>query len=153
RAMLARVLWLQGLVDKAKHTAQAAAEDARTGEHQLSLCYALGYALCPIALSTGDFTLAEQSLGILIEVATKHNYPSWTRLGEYLEGAILIKRGESARGLRLLYPAHDQSRGTGYSVQFSRFLGDLVEGLARAGHVREALTMIHEGIERYDGDG
>jgi hypothetical protein len=87
RAMLARVLWLQGLVDKAKHTAQAAAEDARTGEHQLSLCYALGYALCPIALSTGDFALAEQSLGILIEVATKHNYPSWTRLGGVPRGS------------------------------------------------------------------
>jgi len=153
RAWLARVLWLQGLVDQAKQNAQICADDAQTVEHQLSLCYALGWALCPIALRTGDLALAEQSLATLIDVATKHNYPSLTRLGPCLEGALLIKRGETSRGLRLLYAAHDISHGAQFAVHFSGFLGDLAEGLAGIGCCAEALTMIDRGLDQYDRDG
>jgi hypothetical protein len=59
RAVLARVLWLQGFPDQAMRTAEDIIEDALAANHVTTLCRALALTACPIALWTGDLTAAE----------------------------------------------------------------------------------------------
>jgi hypothetical protein len=63
--MLARVLWLQGFVDQAKHQAQASLEEAQATDYGLTLCWVLHYAVCPVALMTGDLAAAERAVAMV----------------------------------------------------------------------------------------
>ena len=153
RVMLARVLWLQGLVDQAQDQAQISFEEARATEHKPSLCFALGAAVYPIALRTGDFAAAERSLALLIDTATKDQSVFWTKLGPCLEGALRIQRGDFGRGSKSLSTAYEMSRRTGLAVHFSGFLGDLAEGLAFVGRLAEAVSVLDDAFGRYDRDG
>ena len=49
RALLARILWLQGFPDQASSTARLAVDEAEATGHALSLCHALAQAACPVA--------------------------------------------------------------------------------------------------------
>ena len=153
RVMLARVLWLQGSVVQAQDQAQISFEEARATEHKPSLCFALGAAVYPIALRTGDFAAAERSLALLTDIATKDQSVFWTKLAPCLEGALLIKRGDIGRGSKSLSSAYEMSRRTGLAVHFSGFLGDLAEGLASVGRLAEGVGILEEALDRYDRDG
>jgi predicted ATPase/DNA-binding winged helix-turn-helix (wHTH) protein len=63
----ARILWLQGFSDQAMRAAKDSVEDAQTGNHGISLCYALFLAACPIALAVGDLAAAEHYVRILFD--------------------------------------------------------------------------------------
>ncbi len=153
RAMLARVLWLQGYLDQARRHAQASVDDALALGHKPSICYALGFAVCPIALRTGDLHGAEQALAMLIDVATGNDAVFWTRLGPCLEGALLANRGDMVRAAKLLSSAHALSGGTGLAVHFSGFAGDLAEALAAIGRLDEGLSVITGAIAQLEGNG
>jgi predicted ATPase len=96
RTVLARVLSLQGLLDQAIQNAQTSLADAQATDHALSICYALGDAVCPIALMTGELAAAEWSLAMLNDLVTKHSVINYQALGPCLEGELLIRRGEFA---------------------------------------------------------
>jgi tetratricopeptide (TPR) repeat protein len=153
RSTLARVLCLQGFADQAMRNARASVEDGRVSDHIPSLCYAVGAALCPVAIMVGDYATAEQSLKMLANVATKHNLMFWTKLLPCLEGALLVEYGDVAHGSNLLKAALDTSERTGLAVHFSGFFGYLAEGLARSGRAAEALAIVEKSLDRYDLDG
>src|SRR5262249_39474868 len=54
RNTLSRVLWMQGIPDQAVRSAESALEGARATNHALTLCTALAYSACPVALYVGD---------------------------------------------------------------------------------------------------
>ena len=109
RGILTRILWLQGFADQAMRLAQSNAEGARATGHAISLCYALAPAACPVAFWIGDLSVAEHSVAMLLEHSDKHALPVWQAWGRSLNGVLLIKRGEVARGLPVLKRA--RSRG------------------------------------------
>jgi predicted ATPase/DNA-binding winged helix-turn-helix (wHTH) protein len=146
RLMLARVLCLQGLVDQAKHHAQASLEDAQATDQTLTLRYVLGWAVCPISLMTGDLAAAEQSVAMMIDLATRRHLPFWNTVARGLEGTLLIRRGEFAAGSVLLRIALDK-------IGYADLLGVLAEGLAGLGRLGEALATIDQALERLDRTG
>ncbi len=62
--VLARVLLLQGSVNQATERARSSLADAESSSHTLSVCYAHAWGIYPIALTTGDYAAAEQSVAI-----------------------------------------------------------------------------------------
>ena len=106
RSFLARVLWLQGFPDQARHEAEKSAEDAR-GSDALSLCYALALASCPIALWQGDLASAGRYAELLLDHAREHNFPIWIRFGSNFKGVLAIRSGDVDAGLRLLRVGFD----------------------------------------------
>ena len=146
RGTLANILWLQGFADQAVRTARSAIEDARTIDHALSLCNALGHAACPIALYVGDLAAAERFLAMLQDHLAKHALIVWNAIGRCLQGMLLVKRGDVA-GLPLLRNALGELREAGYRLRYSAYLGTLAHGLGVAGQVAEAHMAIEEALE------
>src|SRR5213593_147609 len=77
-------------------------EYARIKDHPASLVYALFQAAVPIALYAGELTTAGQFVKLMIDLAMKHALERWNAWGQCFEGVLLIKRGDSGAGSRLL---------------------------------------------------
>jgi hypothetical protein len=67
RAILARTLWLRGCPDDAKPVAEQCLAEAMQREHAQSICWAIAFNVCPIAIWRGDIEEAHAFAGILLE--------------------------------------------------------------------------------------
>jgi hypothetical protein len=146
RALLARILWLQGFPDQAMRTAESSIQDARAANHVTSLCYAFAHAACPVALWTGDLTAAESYIGTLLDHSIRHLLGVHHVLGLCHQRVLAVKRGDLS-GLRLLRAGFDDL-GEANAVFRFPFLGEMAEGLGRAGQIADGLAAIDEAIER-----
>jgi len=146
RAMLARVHCLQGRIDQATLNAQLSLDEALAADHKLGICYALGEAVCPIMIMTGEFESAEKSIAMLIDIVTQHSVTLWKSLGPCMEAELLIKRGEFAAGAALLQRTLQTFAGTGYKMRNPHFRCVLAEGLGGAGRFTEALAILDEAL-------
>lgn len=73
--ILARILWLQGLPEKAWRTARQALDIAIQIDHGTSICYTLALSGCLIAHYNGDTRTARELLRLLLEQTQKHSVP------------------------------------------------------------------------------
>jgi predicted ATPase len=79
RAIYARILWLRGRPDDAKAEAeQSIAEALRVGQDQ-SICWAIVFNICPVAIWRGDLDLAETLVSLLLERSERafEHYHDW----------------------------------------------------------------------------
>src|SRR3984893_13358373 len=82
--------------------AETSIADAQAANHTNSLCYALSQAACPIALLVGDLATAGHYVRMLLDHSTRRARALWQAWGRSYQGVLVIKRGDSATGLRLL---------------------------------------------------
>src|SRR5947207_634908 len=144
---LARVLWLQGFPDQATRTAHSSVEDARAANHTISLCVALAYAACPLALLTGDLVAAEYYVTMLLDHSTSHGLAHLRAGGLSFQGMLLIQHGDVITGLRLLRASFDEFGAEGSAV--SRLIAfQMAEALGHAGQHAEGLAATEEAIAR-----
>jgi predicted ATPase len=95
---------------------------------------------------TGDLVAAKQSVTMLLNLATSLSAPFWKTLAQCLEGKLLIRRGEFAKGLVVLRGALDTCERTGWTICYPEFLGALAEGFAGLGQLTEALATIDQAL-------
>jgi predicted ATPase len=143
---LSRILWLQGFPEQASRTARMSVEFARAIGHPLSLCIALADAACPVGLGIGDLASVEANAAILLELSAKHGLHVWNVWAHGINGAVLIRRGNVVTGLGLLRSAINEIRGTGFVQRNRVFFGLMADGLLRAGHAAEGLSIIDEAF-------
>jgi predicted ATPase/DNA-binding winged helix-turn-helix (wHTH) protein len=149
RAVLARVLWLQGFPDQAMHIARSIAESAQSHNHAPTACRILAMGAFPVGLRVGDLTAAEHFLAILFERSARHVLDRYVlQFGRCLEGMLLIKRGNVISGLEHLRTGTDELRDTGFTPDYPTFLCAMAEGLAGADRVVEGLASVEEAIAR-----
>jgi predicted ATPase/DNA-binding winged helix-turn-helix (wHTH) protein len=148
RLGLVRILWLQGFPDQARRAAQSTVDDARALNHAVSLCLALNKAACPVALFTGDLAAAESYVAMLLDSSAAHALPIWREEAHRFHATLLIRNGDFDTGLRLLRTSLAQSPELSYQPYFTWFLGELAEGLGRAGQIAEGLEAIDEALAR-----
>jgi predicted ATPase/DNA-binding winged helix-turn-helix (wHTH) protein len=145
RVVLARILWLQGFPDQSMRAAESSIADARAANHTNSLCYALSQAACPIALLVGDLAAAERYVSMLLDHSTRRALALWQAWGRAYQGVLVIKRGDSATGLRLLCAGLNKLGEAKFvALRLVTFL--MAEALARAGQIADGLAMIEEAI-------
>jgi len=147
---LARILWLQGFPDQATHAAEQSIEHARATQHAISLNYALHRGACPVALWNGDLSTASRYADMLLDHATRHALGRWQLYGRGYQGAVAIRRGDIATGLRLLRSCFEELGETGVAApRFMRFAAAyMAEALGRAGQTSDALVAIDDAIGR-----
>ncbi len=153
RLMHARVLWLQGLLDQARHQAVLSVDEAKATDHKLVVCYALANTACRIALETGDFARFEGSLAMLKGFVEGARGTYWNRWALGLEGEFLIRQGELAQGVGLLRNALDTRSPGEWMLHYPEHLGALVEGLAGRGDIAGAAAILDETLGRSDRHG
>ncbi len=84
--LLARILWLQGLVEQAARTADQALELALQINHGTTVCYTLALSGCVIPWYNGERDLARQRVALLRDYAERHAlwlFQDWA--GHYAE--------------------------------------------------------------------
>jgi len=153
RAMLARSLWLQGFADQANDQARASLEEAQATDYGLTLCWVLHYAVCPVALMTGDLVAADRAVAMLIDLATSLDATFWKIVGRCLEGKLLIARREFGRGSVLLRSALDTCDQTEWRICYPEFMGALAEGLGGLGQLADGLVTVEEALASADRGG
>jgi predicted ATPase len=117
----------------------------------LLLASVLAQAVCQIAIFVGDFTEAERSVELLLDITAKGALNSWNALGYCLKGVLLLARDDVA-GTAFLQQGLDRLRKMRFVLGCTMFLGALAQGLAAAGQTAEAHQAIDEALERADRD-
>ena len=153
RAMLARVLALEGLVEQAQEHARIALQTAQAAAHVSSQLYALVFAHYPISLTVGDLPAAEQAVAMVLDLAARHNATFWRNLGRCLEGKLLVKRGEFEAGARVLRGALATYEETGWTMSRPEFAGALAEAMGALGEIGDALVVIDRALGWADAGG
>jgi hypothetical protein len=81
RGYLARTLWLLGYPDQAMRAAESSIDTARAINHALTLCFALTFIGCPVALLVGDLAMAEFYVHLLLDHSKRHGLDLWRGYG------------------------------------------------------------------------
>jgi len=148
----AKISWLQGHPDRAMQVAEAVVDYARTKDHVLSLLYALVQGACAISIYCGDLARTERYVELVAELAVKHGLEAWRAWGQSFEGVLLIKRGNSLAGSRLLSAAiKDLPEGALYLNR--NLFAELAEGLGAAGRITEGVALVEDALTRAERIG
>jgi tetratricopeptide (TPR) repeat protein len=146
RAMLARVLWLRGSATQAMAQAKASLKEVRAASDQLSLCWVLYYGVFPVSFMTADFAAAEQAVSMLVDPAIGLPTGIWRVVARFLQGKLMVARGEGEQGVALLKSAIEACDKSGWILSYPEFLCSLAQGLAAAGQRDEAMAAIDKGF-------
>ena len=152
RGFLARALWIQGFTEQALDEARLGLEELHGTKNRLLLCRVLYFGICRIAPMIGDFATADREIARLIAVATGLKAHFWQTAGHFLNGKLLVQRGELAQGLLVLRDAFETCDRTGWRLSYPEFKGALAMGLAGLGRLDEALGVL-EGAVASAGQG
>jgi predicted ATPase len=142
-----RILWLQGFADQAMHIANSIVDYARTKDHLLSLLYAL-VSGASIALCAGDLATADHHVRLAFDFAAKHRLETWNAWAQCFAGVLVIRRGDSRAGSRLLRAALEGLPEPVFHHYMSLLLAELAEGLGGAGQIAEGLVVIDKALAR-----
>jgi predicted ATPase len=149
---LARALWLRGLSNQARRTAQQAIDEAADRDQPISVCISLIYG-APVFRWAGDLDRAEDFFDRLIKCAGRYSLAPYRALGLALKGEVTVARGESDKGLRLLREALAALYSEQHKILLTVFTAALAEGLRRTGQLEEALLTLNGAISRATGCG
>jgi predicted ATPase len=145
RMRYAWVLWLLGQPEKANQIIKASLDEVISLDHTLSMCIAMGFGPCPVALACGDFDAAEEYIAYVIDHASKHRLRGWQAWARCMQGVLLIRLGNAAAGLDMLQPTLDQVPER-KSLWFAMFQVDLAPAMAATGKEAEALASVNESL-------
>jgi predicted ATPase len=147
RAYLARVLALQGHLDRANQEAKRSLEEAR-GADKLTLCWVLQNGALPVAWMAGDLATADEAAATISDLATTFDAELWKIVGNCCKGKLLIARREFSEGSALLREALDLCERGGWRISNAEFLGDLACGLAGLERFDEAIATVDRALAR-----
>jgi predicted ATPase len=144
----ARILWLQGLPDKAIRLVKSIVDGAQASNDVLSLCQVLVQAACPVAFFVGDLAAAKRYVTMLVEHSERHALVFWQAYGRCFQGLLLVKRGDLVDGLTTLGIGLERLREIQFGVYYGVFLSEFADALGRVGRVKEGLVAIEEALAR-----
>lgn len=152
RTLLAKILWPQGLPDRAMNEIQIALEEATTVGHAMSLALVLAQGACPVSLLSGDLTAAERFINLLLKHATEHGLHLWHAWGKCLGAMLLIARSSTGDGLKALRSALDELPRGAFFAQYAGIHAVLAETLGKMGDLSGGHATIDAALMRSERD-
>jgi predicted ATPase/DNA-binding winged helix-turn-helix (wHTH) protein len=147
RIPLAAILWLQGFPEQAVGVVNANIDEAKESDHEISLAHALAQSACLIALYVGDLEAAERFVATLLNHPWRHAAEPWHRWSRCFRGVLMIKRGDLTNGVQVLSAALAELPERAFHMRYIYFLGELAEGLGRAGEISTGTATIDQAID------
>jgi predicted ATPase len=126
-------------------TAEMTIAEAQATGHALSLCYALAFAACPIALWAGNLAAAVHYTGLLVDHSRRNSVPLWNAYGSRFHRTVAIKSGGLDTGL---HSGIDEVAEPMFRFRFLTGLIELAEALVQAGRITEGLAVVEAAIEQ-----
>ena len=120
-ALLARILWLQGLPDQAELAVTRALELARQDGGSMTTTMVMGLSACPLAMWAGRMELARERVSLFSRLAREHSLGLW-RIYAFAFEALLDWHDGGRQGEPVL-PDKLQIRAA--SLQLGELLGTL----------------------------
>jgi len=140
-----RALWLSGFPNRALEVAREAIGAAEASSKPLNICFACLYT-APVYLWCGEFDAARDVLERLMTHPNWHALPSLHATAFALQGELVLRQGDTERGLALLRSALPMMKADRQTIQLARASCALAEGLAVTGHLTEAIDVIGNAI-------
>jgi predicted ATPase/DNA-binding winged helix-turn-helix (wHTH) protein len=148
QCFFARILWLQGLPDRAIRLVKSIVDGAQASNDVLSLCQVLVQAACPVAFFVGDLAAAKRYVTMLVEHSERQALVFWQAYGRCFQGLLQIKRGDLVDGLATLGIGLERLREIQFGVYYGVFLSEFADALGRVGRIKEGLVAIEEALAR-----
>jgi hypothetical protein len=136
RAILSRILWVQGLPDQALRAAHDSVEDGSSAHHALSACQALTRS-CAVVLWAGDVPAANRLVAMLLDVSARHSLSYYHAWGRCFDAALELRYGDAEETLRR---RHALLRDPLFTALHLETLGTLSEELVGAEAIARAET-------------
>jgi predicted ATPase/DNA-binding winged helix-turn-helix (wHTH) protein len=146
RYVLAHILWVQGYLDHAMNALGESIEEARRLQNPQSLCSALAFGGCSLALQMGDLDMAERLVAELVGTAQRHALEDFHAWGKAAQEVVSLRRGHGNPGPEQLRLAIRRWRASGWHILLSS--SDLAVALVEAGDRDETSAIIDEELER-----
>ena len=121
-------------------------EEARRIEHPVTLCSALAWGACPLALLAGDLDAAWQSAAELVDHAEKHALADHVCYGRATLEIISLRKAGPKAGAEQVGAALQRWRASQWHVVLS--VGDFAEAAAAAGLAGEISALVDETLQR-----
>ena len=144
----ARILWLQGFVERALHVVERNIEEGNAIGQALSFCSVLGQGACPIAFWAGDLDTAERYGAMLLDHTERHPIRLWHVWARCFNGLVIAKRGDMDAGLRALRDGLQQAGEARFLPRFLLLLGELAACLGKADEISLGLETVDEALSR-----
>ena len=145
-ATLAIVQWIEGQPDMASRTSLAATEAARASGHANSLGHALAYGACPVAILRGEWAMAEELVGTLLDLAREHRLGLWHASALAYRGEVLAERGDFAAAIADFRAGLLEFQSVVSTVRLPAHLAAFAHALGRAGQWEEALATAEDAV-------
>jgi predicted ATPase/DNA-binding winged helix-turn-helix (wHTH) protein len=144
RALLTKILWLQGQGEQAQAAARLCVQEAQRHGHAFSMSFALVEAGIQIPLLNGDIEEAERAVAEHLRQAQAFALEEATLLSNMgMAGLLCAARGDPAGAAPLLIKA--LGGDFGFAIRFPAVIGRLAEALALGGDVSSARGLL-DGI-------
>jgi tetratricopeptide (TPR) repeat protein len=150
RYLLARIQWVQGYPDRAMKALGESIEEARRLQNPQSLCSALAFGGCALALQTADLDMAERLAAELVDTAQRYALEDFHTWGKAAQEVVSLRRGHGNPRPEQFRLAIQRWRASGWHILLSS--SDLAAALVEAGDRDEVSAFIDEELERAERD-
>ncbi len=140
-------LWMLGYLDRARKRAAESILLAQKLNHSYSIAYAQFHnGLLNVWLK--DYETAQESAQNVLELAEAHGFQIWNAVGLCLQGAALVGKGSTEKGLVLIEQGMNAYRGLKTPPVFWPLLLHLCAGAyGAASRPQDGLRLMNEAIE------
>jgi predicted ATPase len=143
---LAHILWIQGYPDRAMKILRESLEEARGLQNPQSLCSALAFGGCALALRLGDLDMAERLAAELVGTAQRYTLGTFHAWGRAAQDIVALRKGRGKPGLGQYRRAIERWRASNWHLLLSSTV--LAEALIEAGDGDLISPTIDEELER-----
>jgi hypothetical protein len=153
RVTLARVMWLQGDLDRAVAETRRLVEECEDDEPPLLVCYALLEAAIPIALMLRRWDIARHYSEELQRRLATSPVPIWQPCADCFADLVSMRSLGSSERLDSVKANLARMRDAHFLTHLSMVRCLLAEALGAAGLAQEGLHVVNEAIERCELTG
>jgi adenylate cyclase len=137
------LFWLLGYPDRAQGLIEELFANTENAPHRMAIMHSFAARLeCCLYRPTSVRERAER----LLALATKYTLPFWLALGTLLRGWSRVEEGETEPGIADLQRGITALAEAHFLQDHTFYLGLLAEAHAKAGHYREALTVLDDAF-------
>jgi tetratricopeptide (TPR) repeat protein len=152
RTLLSKLLWAQGFPDQALREVRGVIDEASTVGHGMSLALALAQGACQVTLLCGELNAAESFIDQLLKHSLEHALDLWHAWGTCFSAALLVARGRTDEGLKLLQRSLDELPKGAFFSQHAAIHATLAEALGRVGAISKSHETVDAALKRAERD-